>query len=409
MDPRNYKFGIWIDPDRGVRTSSVSNLRPVPSFYRAVEQRWWNPSDGIPAGVTFRDENPVGTSLDSISSYHPVDDCYYGRKGTQLARQPASLLGQENTIEVASGSVGVAYSFTRVDRDDDTPRYVYLHGSKMWYTEGEFDSLATPVQTLDFNDYGGAEPATNLSQLDTDGYGRVWVTQYQAAGQNTPHHVFMSADFGQTWKLVFDMKDHFDSPKHVHAVVYDPFDDWVFVLTGDVEMGQVFVSYDNGENWFRMFEDGAVQFTECMVFPDHIALASDRVSLKGVLIVDREMIRHRVFKGQKLDLHEVYVQALWETPGTQTPFFTRSNQTTTKHTGWGVPDVTVVGVAPTSSATPGYLSPLYITRDGYRWHEIWRTTNPARTIHAVHGPDSNGHVVCMGGSMNLAFKIPEWK
>ena len=408
MDARNYIFGPWLGPDRGLRVTPTVQ-RPSPAFYRQIEgQRWWD-SEGIPQGAVLVGDTPRGTSMGGIHSYHPGDDYYYGRVGNRVARQAASLLGAEDTHELGP-TITDAHLLTRVDRDNSTPKYVCLGGSKLYFFEGEFAS-GTPIATLDFDDYGGARPSTGLSQLDADGYGRVWVTQHDADNSKQPWRVFFSEDFGQTWRVIFNANDifagEFAGTGHIHAVVYDPYDDLVFVLTGDLGMAQVFVSYDNGVNWFRLFDDGVIQFTEAMVFPEHIALGTDLYSPKGMVFVPRSMIKDRVFRGEPLKLHEVFVSHLWGTPGTQVPFFTVSNQQGARHIGHPLPSVTIVGTVATSSQTPGYYTPLYASKDGYNWFEIARLVGGHERIARVFGPDSQGIVLC-GGSKSLAFRAPEW-
>ncbi len=406
MDPRNYRFGPAIDPNRGVRMSIPDTSYPVPAFFRIEEERYFV---DIPEGVAkYSESGLVGMSLDEVWSYHPGSGYYYGRKGTKLARYHEDDIGTEGKeeigIDMGSGNPLHVY---RVDHDDVTHRFIFVHGGKLYYLD-DF-TAGTPVETLDFADYGGATPTPAFTQIDTDGYGRVLVTQYSTEIKKTPFHVFLSRDFGQSWDLILDIVDDLpdaSSQDHVHCVRFDPYDNWIWVAMGDVSpAAQVLVSPNEGETWHPIYpwNDAQVQATEIMLFPDHVVLGPDTAKHEGLIYIPRGMIRHRVFNGEPLNLHDLYFENIWSYGGNEVSFYTSSTQSHSQRLGY--PGRPLVAVGMDARANRG--SPVFITRDGYKWHEVLRLGVNATTWR-MFGPDGKNRIYGVGNGFSYVFEAPKW-
>jgi len=95
------------------------------------------------------------------------------------------------------------------------------------------------------------------------------------------------------------------------------------------------------------------------------------------------------------------VQHLYQQPGTEVPFITNSNQSTQHKTGFRKADITVFGVNGRD-----FGSPVFITKDGYSWHEIIRFSG-SYTTRRVCGPDNNG-IIYGSGTNDYVFKKPFW-
>ncbi|HHU59498.1 TPA: hypothetical protein GXZ34_01040 [bacterium] len=121
-------------------------------------------------------------------------------------------------------------------------------------------------------------------------YGKyIFMSSYGEKGtDNPPREVYMSADHGETWQLIFDkpigqMIDPYDY--HIHDVAFDPYLSMVLVSIGDGANRQIHYSYDFGETWQNLFDESLygvnnwapIHPTSILCFPDGIAFGSDEL------------------------------------------------------------------------------------------------------------------------------------
>lgn len=428
MDPRNLVWGPKIEANRAQRVVPMpALLRPTPSFLPSIQMDSWA-EGAFPEGRMAVGSN-AGVGFTYTASYHKTSDYYYGWHAVtkKVMRQSATTLGNLSAVEEGPLLTDPTFPIVRTDHDDATPRYIFGDGTKIYYAEGEFGPDMTLVEALDFADYGGAR--VNFStNWDCDGLGLVLVGQYVSNKADEPWRVFMSEDFGATWRVVFNAADHipsFPGNGHIHSVRYDPYSDLIWVSTGDnFDRNEIFVTADRGREWNKVFGSTKTStfqdthaFTELMVFEDHVAAGCDDGMFRGIVVIRKDVLNLRVLNGQPVNRSELDWVYTMQERGTNSPFFTSSNQQGTH--GIGTRD---------SETYVGYVSHrtrsgLLATKDGIYWREIWRAVmdvpNPPHEypegIRNVQGPDSNG--MCVGNisaipkypHIRFAFKTPTWR
>lgn len=103
-----------------------------------------------------------------------------------------------------------------------------------------------------------------------DNSGNCYLAEYFLNNKrDTPSDVLKSTDDGQSWKIV----SSFQHIRHIHCVQYDPFEQMVWLGTGDRD-NESFILYsrDEGKNWSRigggdqMFRAVSLLFTEDYVY-----------------------------------------------------------------------------------------------------------------------------------------------
>lgn len=93
-----------------------------------------------------------------------------------------------------------------------------------------------------------------------------YVGEYGPRGPGQSKRVWKTADYGRSWKLVFQAPDH--SGLHIHRVAVDPYTDDVWVTHGDGAFQGMYHSQDQGVTWVKVREaqPTAVAFTRNAIY-----------------------------------------------------------------------------------------------------------------------------------------------
>lgn len=162
--------------------------------------------------------------------------------------------------------------------DVDTPCKLYRTPGSAW---DEHFNLVLTMDTINGNppNYFGSFVCGDVAVLNEYG---------SPIGPN----LYVSWDKGATWGRVFTTPESADpaSNHHIHSAAYDPYDDLLWIVTGDNLNRMIYYSRDRGDTWqaigeFGSFTDNLLQIAilpNCILFGTDIYNASlfklDRVS-----------------------------------------------------------------------------------------------------------------------------------
>lgn len=221
-------------------------------------------------------------------------------------------------------------------------------------------------------------PSGNWRSWSLDTYGRVVIAApygSKVSSSDMARYVYMSEDYGQTWRIIFDLfteNGGVGTQAHVHGAAYDPWWDAVWIVSGDFENAANWVSFDRGATWEKLALTH--QMTTVYPLPGAIMLVSDMAAPNAIFRIPRTSpqalhaeIAKMVDSGNGLTMY-----------GDQM-FRLRS-----------IPDAPLVMTAEAgSSAGPGCV---YVTYDGYTIRELWKdsTTYVDQGLRTCVGPSVNG-------------------
>lgn len=229
-------------------------------------------------------------------------------------------------------------------------------------------------------------------------------------GSDNPRRVYLSTDFGDTWKVIFEPEVR--ANYHTHDVRFDPYDDIIWVVNGDtLDNSNVHYSTDWGETWTSVYIDGECpnQFTSILPMPECVLFLTDNRH-DGVYRWDR--VSGGIESVGQLLLEPAYTINL-------------ENDAEEMIGNRGFVDFYGDG-----SAYFGYAqfhtnvkerAIVYATKNGYDFYKIWVSDYmPSQDaqgfvgISGVAGIDDNGFMgvslsgVPVGEGMNLKLKKPNW-
>lgn len=105
--------------------------------------------------------------------------------------------------------------------------------------------------------------------------------------------LYMSDDYGKTFKAIFDLPVNMGIERskytHIHAIKYDPYENIVWIVTGDSLTNQmIWYSLDHGQNWYTSteFRESAVQMTAIYPLRNCVLFGTD-ARLVGVARYNR--------------------------------------------------------------------------------------------------------------------------
>lgn len=194
-------------------------------------------------------------------------------------------------------------------------------------------------------------------------------------------YIYMSEDYGATWRTIFDLADYETTGAHCHGVSYDPWWDAIWVTTGDDvstkgEISGNFVSFDRGATWTRL-TGFAHQCTTVIAIAACVLFVTDNGGPNCIYRIPRTsrdtLAPEIAYTMSTDDAISAY--------GTQA-FHLRS-----------MPDAPVLFAMQTDvTAGPALLIASY---DGYNFKEIWRdsATYANRGLLNVAGPLADGRIV----------------
>jgi hypothetical protein len=151
-------------------------------------------------------------------------------------------------------------------------------------TNGELHISQNSGATFTIND---TFPATS-AKLPHDLFG---ITYYKNIVLMVPYaqipsgdpgmEVYMSTDSGVNFSRIFNLLNYTEIPnsmKHVHSATYDPWENMIWVCTGDGATAQmVFYSKDMGVTWFKAKKQGFLEHQSTVIIPlkDCVLFTSD--------------------------------------------------------------------------------------------------------------------------------------
>lgn len=119
-------------------------------------------------------------------------------------------------------------------------------------------------------------------------------SDYGLRGENGAQNVYLSTDYGETWRLIFNLRTQvvegrppLTDSAHMHTVAYDPYFNRVWVCVGDNPNTATYYSDDLGETWTFVIGSTEVQYTGIIALPDSVVFGSDRAP-NGVFAYQRK-------------------------------------------------------------------------------------------------------------------------
>jgi len=98
----------------------------------------------------------------------------------------------------------------------------------------------------------------------------IFFGEYGNNGNREEVPVYKSSDFGKTWELIFTFPE--GKTKHVHGCFYDPFENKIWVTTGDFENECHLLCADNNFQRVEWIGDGQQMYRTC-----HLSFQKDTV------------------------------------------------------------------------------------------------------------------------------------
>ena len=137
------------------------------------------------------------------------------------------------------------------------------------------DNFGTFTKKLDL---GTKPPHTLFGLNEYNQY--VLITEYATMGSGDPgKKVYLSKDYGVTFNEIFNLDNFgFASGYHVHSASYDPYENLIWVCSGDGLIDQmIFYSNDLGLTWYKAAEIGKAPTQATIIIPlkDCVLFGSD--------------------------------------------------------------------------------------------------------------------------------------
>ena len=218
-------------------------------------------------------------------------------------------------------------------------------------------------------------------------------------------NVYVSTDYGRTFKAKFNLIDHISGQTtgamHVHSVKYDPYEGIIWLITGDGFNNQmVFYSMDLGANWYQAVEytQSPVQFTQVVPLRNCVLFLSD-ARLTGVVRYNRPTCGTLPGVKMHFDMPMIIKEGWGKDTGTEVPigsvpYIDYANS----KAYFGFATVTNTN---TASSLLKYGN-IFAT-DGYYIEEIFKSTDEvADGVLAVYGDKNNNKVI---GKLGMSGKF----
>ena len=132
----------------------------------------------------------------------------------------------------------------------------------------------------------------------------VVASEYGLKTSEGARRVWLSKDYGETFKVIFDQMTSVENIKgaptwagdtaHVHSCAFDPYWNRIWVVTGDHPNSAMYYSDDFGDTWtwVDVGDKPVVQHTGIIALPNCVIFGSDRAP-NGVYVY---------YRGQKSDM-----------------------------------------------------------------------------------------------------------
>ena len=151
-------------------------------------------------------------------------------------------------------------------------------------------------------------------------YNIVLASEYGGHYLDGARFVYLSTDFGETWKTIFDQQaasqtvegaPYYTTDAHVHTCHYDRYRDRIWICVGDQDNTATYYSDDMGKSWEIIkgyTGKGTMQYTGITSYPEGVFFGSDRApdgvyfwdvnqpnDIKPFYLTERDSIRTLVY------------------------------------------------------------------------------------------------------------------
>ena len=151
-------------------------------------------------------------------------------------------------------------------------------------------------------------------------YNIVLASEYGGHYLDGARFVYLSTDFGETWKTIFDQQaasqtvegaPSYTTDAHVHTCHYDRYRDRIWICVGDQDNTATYYSDDMGKSWEIIkgyTGKGTMQYTGITSYPEGVFFGSDRApdgvyfwdvnqpnDIKPFYLTERDSIRTLVY------------------------------------------------------------------------------------------------------------------
>lgn len=213
--------------------------------------------------------------------------------------------------------------------------------------------------------------------------------QYDSVTNPLPcNHVYMSLDEGETFTKILELPIVRETVNnHIHAITYNPWDGWLWVVHGDGDNRGIMYTYNLGEDWVAVSSGdlgkGGWQPTSVVPLISQTAFGTDNPISNGVLAY---------YRPETTEVEKVgYVHQQLHYDGTV--LIARRGASISPMEAY----IPMIGNNNVS---------IYVTGDGgFSWHTARTFTNSLPFEVGFTNPDSQGYV---WGSSMRKFKVSEW-
>ena len=192
-------------------------------------------------------------------------------------------------------------------------------------------------------------------------------------------NVYMSEDEGLAWTTILTGNNNTNF--HIHDVAYDPYENLIWVTTGDFTGNRmVWVSDANKINWYNTTDLAYGPFTTIIPLVDNVLFVSDNVNYSKVYRWDRPVDGTLLHKSDINNLTDAYtMNASWAT--LNAPFGT---QAAIKYGSDSFAVFAAFGTVQ-NGASPQISSALYATKDGINFDVLWQGDHVPTTNSSDRG------------------------
>ncbi|PKH09869.1 hypothetical protein [Planomicrobium sp. MB-3u-38] len=259
--------------------------------------------------------------------------------------------------------------------------FVVLDNGSIWLsdeTEGNFQLLTSELS--------GQGHHTNTSRAYV--YNNILlVGEYKLPVGSLGNKVFISTDYGKTFKISL-LPEQLEVIDHTHSIVYDPYEQLIWVATGDKYASQrIYWTRDFGDTW-ETHAKGRYRMTTIIPLPDCVLFGTDEEEVIGTYKYERqsEGVTPANFVAH-LDFKYLYAPGEYIFGWTSQPSIVHNTASPYAYFGSRIShDYTSVGT--------GKIG--VFKTDGKDYYTLWEFDGGDRQtpygVSSVHGPDKNGRV-----------------
>jgi hypothetical protein len=291
-----------------------SDINPIKNTFRYVSDSEWviaivDANNRILWGIKKDGDIKRNTRADEISCYYKT----YGLSPKYNPNAPKPMLYQldtfvQNAVAYPDGTIFYGdvsgNGITKMSPDGTRTKMLTITGAnggfRCIWMDSNYNIYAAPVVTADYAEVGGLYRlaygeeefvkvldlyksdssvesetiATNATiwSMTEDKRGYIYAGVYVISANNPS--IYRSKDGGLTWSVICDMNSYLPDGIHIHVIQYNPYDDALYCIVGEVNT--ILRSKDYGKSW----QDMNVQLehmkgTSMLCVPDGLIIGSD--------------------------------------------------------------------------------------------------------------------------------------